>query len=255
MPGGGVVQNAPPAWYPPAGRSRLHTLHGSGGRHRMQWDQDTIAAIDMALNEAEVVAVELPGSGLRCDLFVHVRALLTAGPIETAPIDPDPRRILRLLAPSRFEVLLRRECSGGPAVPLADVAAVDGLLRALRWSGPMYGWSFLDNPALVGDWPPVPSLRVELPSGSDAHRLYWFTECGMERGEEVVSYCLEGLVTFADLQVLHADGSPQPVADFAAAGRRYWEAYFGRLEQAGADAVATARKTAQLWRPTSARWE
>jgi hypothetical protein len=45
----------------------------------MQWDQETRAAIDVALNEAEVLGLRPGPHGAWCDLLLHVPALPVTG--------------------------------------------------------------------------------------------------------------------------------------------------------------------------------
>jgi hypothetical protein len=66
----------------------------------VQWDEKTRQAMEVALNEADVLGIRLEPSGAWCDLLLHVLALP-----ETGPIHPDARRILRLTRPARVRVL------------------------------------------------------------------------------------------------------------------------------------------------------
>lgn len=55
-----------------------------------------------------------------------------------------------------------------------------------------------------------------------------------------VPYRIEGTFTFEDLEVFRADATPQPLADFVADGRRYWEALHGGDERLSVEALRTA---------------
>jgi hypothetical protein len=176
-------------------------------------DERTRTALEVALNEAEVVGLRRAASGPACELLLHVCAQPAA----------DPRRVLRLLDTARIRVLLRE--SYGPAIPLADLDAVEAFFASLRGWESMYGWEFLDRPARTRDWPQELSLTVDLRPGPGAHSLYWFTECWMPGRDGL---CIEGTVDFDDLEVTYADGAPEPVERFIAEGQRWWDALFGR---------------------------
>ncbi|MGH3763509.1 hypothetical protein, partial [Actinophytocola sp.] len=176
--------------------------------------------LEVALNEATVVGLRAePGRAV--SLLLHVLALPEEG-----PPDPDTRRALVLSGVSRVRVLLRRDIPGevdyGPAVPLADLAAVEEFFASLTHTGDLYGWEFLDAPDLVADWPAEVSLELMLADAVvGTHSLYWFNECGTPDG----SFCIEGLVEFTDVTARHADGTPVPIEEFVADGRRWWQAF------------------------------
>jgi hypothetical protein len=71
---------------------------------RVQWDDETRAGLEAALNEADVLGIRLDPAGAWCDVLVHVLALPESG-----PLDSDPRRVLRLAMPSQVSILLRAE--------------------------------------------------------------------------------------------------------------------------------------------------
>lgn len=189
----------------------------------MNWTEQTRTGVETALNEAEVVGLRVAAEDAACELLLHVHAQPSP-----ATIDPDPRRVLRLLRASRIRVVLRadRLDGYGPAIPLAGLADVESFFGSLdRWEA-MYGWEFLDRSA-PDDWPEQPSLTVGLRPGPSPHSLYWFTGC--RRGDR--RYCIEGTVDFDDLEVLRGDGTPEPVEEFAAEARRWWNALSGRGAQ------------------------
>ncbi len=196
----------------------------------------------VALNEATVAGLRIDADGAVW-LLLHVLALPAAG-----PPDPDTRRALVFAPVSRVRVLLRRDEPGevdyGPAVPLADLAAVGEFFASLTRSGDLYGWEFVDAPDLVADWPPEVSL--DLPLGEPApgtHSLYWFNECASAAG----TFCVEGVVDFADVTARRADGTPMPMADLIADGRRWWDAF-----RSGDPRVSAA---AQRALPPSPPWQ
>ena len=210
----------------------------------MKWDEQAREGMDVALNEAEVLGLRLGESGAWCDLLVHVVALPEHGPLGS-----DRRRILRLLEPGHVTVLLRTdqaETSGyGDAIPLASLEEVEAFFASLTRSDTMYGWSFLDHPAPPSDWPAEPSLTVKLRGDDAPHSLYWFNECGRDDA----AYCIEGVVTFDDIEVLRADGTPEPLDEFVADGARYWQALNANDERLDVDAQTAAMTGTPTWRP------
>lgn len=106
----------------------------------VRWDEQTRAAVEMALNEADVLGIRLERSGAWCDLLLHVLALPQAG-----PPDPDARRILRLAMPAQVTVLLREDrvepAGYGPAIALGGLDAVEGFFASLSWSDSRPGGS------------------------------------------------------------------------------------------------------------------
>jgi hypothetical protein len=213
----------------------------------VQWDEETRGDVEVALNEADVLGIQLDPSGAWCNLLLHVLTLPEAG-----PLDPDARRILRLTVPAQLRVLLRADQTGsagyGPVIPLADLDAVEDFFASLNWSGPMYGWKFLDDPSLTHDWPLPPSLTVAVRPGAGPHSLYWFNECGREEGDTNVAYCIEGTVTFQDLEILHADATLQPLNEFIAGGRRHWQALHSRDARLSVEAQRAAQNGTPSWR-------
>lgn len=213
----------------------------------MEWDQPTIKAVEVGLNEADVLGVRLDPAGGWCDLQLHVCALPEAGPLV-----PDARRLLRLRSPSQLRVLLRRDNVGsgyGPVVPLVDLEEVEAFFASLKWAGSTYGWKFIDDRSLTLDWPKVPSLTLNVRSNVGSHSLYWLNECGREEGATTTSYCIEGEVRFEDLEVLRADGTPQAIGEFTADGRRYWDALHGHDARLSVEAQRASQTETPSWRP------
>jgi hypothetical protein len=189
----------------------------------VDWNEQTRTGLETALNESEVVGLRIASSDSACELLLHVCAQR-----EGVAKDPDPRRVLRLLHSTRVRVLLRgdRQDGYGPAIPLADLDEVESFFTSLGGWDAMYGWEFLDRPSRTGDWPEEPSLTVDLRPGRSSHSMFWFTECW--RPDDDVRYCIEGTVDFDDLEVTRADGTHEPVEEFIAEGRRWWDVLFGR---------------------------
>lgn len=195
-----------------------------------------------------MLGIRLGQAGAWCDLLLHVSALP-----ETGPLDPDPRRILRLTRPGQVSVLLRTDRTGaggyGPVIPLGGLDEVEDFFASLSWSDAMYGWKFFDDLALVDDWPARPSLSEVIRPGTPPHSLHWFSECGRTDGEEGANYLIEGTVTFDGIEVMRADETPCPLDEFIADGRRQWAAFFDGDPRLSGDAQHAAQNGAPSWRP------
>jgi hypothetical protein len=215
---------------------------------RMQWHEGTREGIETALNEADVLGIQLDPAGAWCDVLVHVLALPESG-----PLDRDARRVLRLAGPGQVSILLRADRAGGagygPVIPLSGLDAVEDFFASLSWSGAMHGWKFLDDPSLTRDWPTQPSLTLQVRRGAASHSLYWFNECGRTEGDAIASYLIEGTVTFEDLEVMRADALPQRLAEFIADGQRQWQAFFSQDERLSGKAQQAAQNGTPSWRP------
>jgi hypothetical protein len=214
----------------------------------VRWDKDSRTAVGVALNEADVLGIQLEPSGAWCDLLVHVLALP-----ETGPLDPDARRVLRLVSPAQVRVLLQQDrfqrAGYGPVIPLTGLDQVEAFFASLAWSGSMYGWEFLDAPSLTRDWPAQPSLSIEIRPQAGSHSLYWFNECGRAEGDARAAYCIEGTVTFEDLEVRRADAALQPLDEFISDGDRYWQGLHNRDQRLSVQAQRAAQDGTPSWRP------
>lgn len=210
----------------------------------MRWDEETREKVEVALNEADVLGVRLEPDGAWCDLLVHVLALPPVG-----PIDPDPRRVLRLTSPGEIRVLLRRDLgsAAGDTIPMRDLDDVEEFFSSITWSGAMYGWRFLDLPSDSEDWPDEVSLAVSVGSGKRSHSIRWFNECGRVEDGQPAAYVIEGSITFEDLIVLRADGSQVPIDEFIEDGRRWWDALHGGDERLSVEAQRVPPVAS--WRP------
>jgi hypothetical protein len=214
----------------------------------MDWDDDTRARLETALNESDVVGVRLHPTGAFVDVLLHVISLP-----ETGPIAKDGRRIMRLLRPAELCFLLRSDvgtqpAASQPAIALEDDAAVEDFFASLAWGGSIYGWRFFDDPGLTHDWPVEPSLRISVRPDEGAHSFYWFNECGTDRVGTSTAFCIEGTVTFDDLVVLDANGRELPIETFIDDGVRQWDALYARDERLSHHAQWESQEGAPKWR-------
>jgi hypothetical protein len=212
----------------------------------MSLDAEQIGGISYALNEAQVAGLRMSDDQSRIDLLVHVLALPAVG-----PIDPDARRIVALLHPSVIEVVLQKGQGGKnePAIPLADVDAVNAFFSSMTWSHQMYGWPFLDGSAEArSKWPSPISLEIAVPSGMDEHSLYLFAECGRRWGkDEYESFFIQGMVTFGGMEVRRANGDIESFDEFIGDADRWWAALKARDERLSVEAQNAAQVGTPKW--------
>lgn len=210
----------------------------------MEWTERNQERLETAVNEADVVGVR------SLDRETVAFLLEVCALPEVGPMDPDPRRMLVLHGVTELRFLLRRVTvdGSGPAVPLADLEALEDFFESLASGGSMYGRRFFDAPELTEDWPPTPSLVVHLAGDTPAHTFYWFNECGRVEDGETRSYCIEGTAGFADLSVRLANGTDQAVEDFVDDGVRWWQALQDHDPRVNVDAQGTWSRSRVKWR-------
>ncbi|HSE47397.1 MAG TPA: hypothetical protein VLA89_19030 [Gemmatimonadales bacterium] len=210
----------------------------------MEWSERNRERLEVALTEADVVGVRHVGGGSLAFLM-HVMALP-----ETGPMDNDARRLLVLHGVAQAQFLLRRVSveGNGPAIPIPTLAAIHEFFDSLSIGGSMYGWRYFDEPALIADWPEVPSLVVTMGDHDASHSFYWFNECARVEKGELRSYCIEGTATFDDLTVLRADGAAQSTVEFADEGVRWWQAFQDFEDRVNSDAQRAWNSSRLTWR-------
>ena len=220
-------------------------IRWSEGRTRrdddlVEWDEKARAAVALALNEADVLGIRLEPGGAWCDLLLHVLALPQVG-----PIDPDARRILRLTSPAQLSIVLRADHaetpSGyGPVIPLA--CRTWPRTPSIPSAGP--GRS-TGGPPSTGRCPGTGPFSPAWPCRSAREpgrtRCTGSTNAGGPENGRDAAYCLEGTVTFEDLQVLDASLAPLPLDQCTAHARRYWDALRDRDERLSSVAQRTAQ--------------
>jgi hypothetical protein len=213
----------------------------------VEWDQGLIDRLDLAFNESQVCGLQFDQARAEARLLVEVLALPEVG-----PIDPDPRRVVVFSDVPVVEVVLRRDDvpNLGPVLPLASLDEVESFFASLEQADAMYGWSFFDVEDPGESWDVSPSLV--LPGCTEdppVHTMLWFTECGRPgSGDEWERYFLQGVIRFNDLRVERADGRPVSVEEFAADGRRWWDAFQGHDARLSGDAQKQASASAAAWR-------
>ena len=213
----------------------------------MEWGQDLVDQLDLALNESQVCGLRFDAGAAEARLLLEVLALPEAG-----PIDRDPRRVLVLAGVSSIEVVLRADRDGalGPVLPLESLDALERFFASLGQADAMYGWSFIDRDSAGEVWNVAASLAAASSEPQAAgHTLHWFIECGRPGpGEDWERFLVQGVIRFGSLRIERADGRPVPLEEFLADARRWWDAFERRDARLSADAQRQAQAGAASWR-------
>jgi hypothetical protein len=213
----------------------------------VEWGQELIDQLDLALNESQVCGLRFDAEAAEARLLIEVLALPVAG-----PIDRDPRRVLVLSGVPSIEVILRADRDGalGPVLPLESFDALDRFFASLGHADAMYGWSFIDRQSAGEVW----NVRASLSAASSetqaaGHTLHWFTECGRPgSGEDWDRFLVQGVIRFDGLRIERADGRPVPLQEVLEDARRWWDAFERKDARLSADSQQEAQAGAASWR-------
>jgi hypothetical protein len=151
------------------------------------------------------------------------------------------------------EVILRADGDDGlgPVLPLESLDVLETFFASLGQADAMYGWKFIDRGDVGEDWDVAASLSAMSSEPHAAgHTLHWFTECGRPGPEkDWERFLLQGVIRFGNLRVERADARPVSLEEFAADGRRWWDAFQRRDSRLSGDAQMQAQADAASWRP------
>jgi hypothetical protein len=188
----------------------------------VDFPDDLLAHLDIALNEAEWHDVVLRRDIAEAMLVFRVLALPEVGP------EPSERdRVLKLLLSEvgRVAASLRTGHWDDSAAPVQSFD-LDQLSEVVSSFGvqPIYGWQFFDPPESSWEhWRDRLSLDVHMSAGSEApgqHVLDVFKES--LRGP---SRTLDLRLWFNGLSGYDIDNNPKPLLEVAAAGLRWWDGF------------------------------
>ena len=180
---------------------------------------DLKSALGVALNEASLLGLEFDAQSRLARAMFAVLSL----PSGDGSMPADPRVEILLSNVCRVAASLR----GGrwndvtaPVLPMT-VADLPGVVRSFGGL-PVYGWEFFDTgEKALAQWGDRLSLDWRTDSrGRCPHSLALFQD-GMTRHLDV---CL----WFEQIEVRTATGEPIPLDDFAAGGKRWWDAFHSR---------------------------
>lgn len=175
------------------------------------------SALGVALNEASLLGFELDAERALARATFAVLAL----PADGGPMPADARVQLLFRPVGRLAVSLRAGRWDDPAAPVVPLT-LEGLLPAVQSFGglPVYGWEFFDTAdhemAQWGD-----RLSLDWRASTDdgfRHSVALFQE-GSDRH-------LDLCVWFDTLEARRPDGQVLPLDEFAAAGKRWWDAFY-----------------------------
>jgi len=183
----------------------------------MELSPEQIRDFGVALNEANLVDLEVDASARRAVVTLAVLSLPAGGGPE-----PADRRVQLVLARlGRIAASLRQD--GAPVAPLG----LDRLHAAVAGFGqqPIYGWEFLDVPEESGfaGWCDRLSLDWQAAPGGLSHTLDLFQGADRRR--------LDVRLWFDELRILGPAGTEIDLDDFTAGGVRWWDALYAGDER------------------------
>jgi hypothetical protein len=181
--------------------------------------REEIDGLNVALNEATWIDVRVDVAGCRVDFALHVLALAAPGELRAAEqVIVSLGQVRRVAASYRHGRWDDLDAAVEPLRP-EDLSAV------VRGFGgcPIYGWEFLDPPEHSWvHWQGRLSMDLALPGSRPAHVL----DVSLEGGAPARHLDLR--VWFTDLCITAADAQPIALADFIAAGVRWWDGLYAR---------------------------
>ena len=172
--------------------------------------------LGVALNEADLLGVEVDPNRRIASATFNVLTL----PLEGPP--PQDRRVQMVFKPvGRVAASLRNGCWNDEAAQLLPFALTELLEVVQSFGGqPIYGWEFFDiHEQQLAKW--GHRLSLDWRSGSDgtSRSITLFQSSG--RGP--VRH-LDLCVWFDAIEVRSPNGTVIPLEEFAANGRRWWDA-------------------------------
>ena len=175
------------------------------------------ADLNVALNEATLLGFELdPGRRLAGATFA-----VLALPADGGPMPDDPRAQLLFHDVSRLAVSLRGGRWDDPAAPVLPVT-LDRLLETVQSFGalPVYGWDFFDTGEReLAKWGDRLSLDWRAEDGQKPHHSLTLFQ---ESSDRHLDFC----IWFGSLEARRPNGETIPLEEFAAAGKRWWDAFY-----------------------------
>ena len=198
----------------------------------MIWD-DIKHQLDVALNEADLLGVEVnPARRIAAATF-RVLTLPVDGP------PPEDSRVQILFRPvGRIVASLRNGRWDDAAAEVVPFEVTDLLPVVQRFGGrPIYGWEFFDvHDKELSRW--GQRLSLDWRSGSDgvSRSVTVFQESARHADQH-----LDVCIWFDELEVRRPDGSVLSLEEFAAGGKRWWDAmYAGDKRTQGAGIIPAA---------------
>lgn len=175
-------------------------------------DDFTKAGIGVALNEATLLGAEVSRERRAAAITLAVLSL----PPNGAPPPEDSRVSLVLDQVGRVVASLRNARWDDDQAPAAPFALTELLKTVQSFGGlPVYGWEFIDADAGYERWSNRLSLDERFDGGSNQHSITLFQE-GHDRH-------LDLKIWFGRLRVFRPDHIEIPIAEFIAAGKRWWD--------------------------------
>jgi len=186
----------------------------------MELNEALVAELNFALNEARWWYAEVLHGRRIVDLGFQVLSLPATGPepdLKARSIRIHVRGVGRIAASLR----LGRWDDDEATVELFNLESLNEVVERFGGS-PIYGWEFFDSPDKSWNhWKDRLSLDVSFEYGSDRHVVDLFQESAVGGDRH-----LDVRIWFNDLAIFDYEMNQIPTEEFAAGGRRWWDALY-----------------------------
>lgn len=192
----------------------------------MELTADQRDGLNVALNEAAWLGIDIDAEGTRVEVLLSVLTL----PAESSAPD-DTNVVLRLDGVGRVAASLRKgrwDDTGATIEPLS----LPALETAVRDFGgnPVYGWEFIDPPEESwADWSDRLSLDANLSNEPAPRVLELFQEGGTRH--------LDFRIWFQDLRIYRGTGEGVPLQEFIDGGVRWWDGLYAGDPRTGGNGI------------------
>lgn len=181
------------------------------------WSKETIDGLDIALNEARLLGVEVDVPAREVGVTLQVLTLPEVGPV------PNDSRILLVLSPVERIMASLRHGLWNDETASVELFPIDSLFDVVHsFHGcPIYGWEFFDAGAKeFNSWAGRLSLDWQSGTNGLSHTLDLFQE-GDDEGQQ---RHLDLRIWFDGMTIYTPAKDIVSVSDFIAGGRRWWRA-------------------------------
>ncbi|MFF5229529.1 hypothetical protein [Dactylosporangium sp. NPDC000521] len=196
----------------------------------MDLTNDQRDGLNIALNEAAWLGIDVDAGAARATMLVEV---LTLPPVGPAP--DDTTRLLHLSGVSRVAASLRNGLWNDAEASVEKLSLIDLDEAVRRFGGcPIYGWEFIDSPSQRwAAWRHRLSLDGHLSTEPAPHVLELFQEGCSDSPRH-----LDLRVWFSTLLVTHRTGEEISLQEFIDGGTRWWDGLHAGDPRTGGKGIA-----------------